>query len=134
MCIRKKRKVNAHSFESGFLRGSKFHSSPNPTFNNILNFKCFLLTSLSLTISWSLPKFVSIESVTPSSRVFSSTTVSSKASINSLALCLLHGPALTSVHDYWKDHSFDQMKSLGAYILIQDDGSQSGVGDEEQRC
>ena len=28
-------------------------------------------------------------------------------SINSLALSLLYGPTLTSVHDYWKNHSFD---------------------------
>ena len=28
-------------------------------------------------------------------------------SINSLALSLLDGPALTSIHDYWKNHSFD---------------------------
>ena len=28
-------------------------------------------------------------------------------SINSLAFILLYGPALTSVHDYWKNHSFD---------------------------
>ena len=27
--------------------------------------------------------------------------------INSLALCLLYGPILTSVQDYWKNHSFD---------------------------
>ena len=26
---------------------------------------------------------------------------------NSLALSLLYGPTLTSVHDYWKNHSFD---------------------------
>ena len=38
------------------------------------------------------------------SRVFSSTTVES---ITSLALSLLYGPALTSVHDYWKNHSFN---------------------------
>ena len=38
------------------------------------------------------------------SRVFSSTTVWKQ---NSLALCLLYGPALTSIHDYWKDNSFD---------------------------
>ena len=31
----------------------------------------------------------------------------SKASINSSALSLLFGPTLTSVHDYWKNHSFD---------------------------
>ena len=28
-------------------------------------------------------------------------------SINSLVLSLLHGPVLTSIHDYWKNHHFD---------------------------
>ena len=28
-------------------------------------------------------------------------------SVNSLMLSLLYGPTLTSVHDYWKNHSFD---------------------------
>ena len=28
-------------------------------------------------------------------------------SINSLALSLLHSPTLTSIHDHWKNHSFD---------------------------
>ena len=28
-------------------------------------------------------------------------------SINSSVLSLLYGPALTSVHDYWKNHNFD---------------------------
>ena len=28
-------------------------------------------------------------------------------SINSSALSLIYGPALTSVHDYWRNHSFD---------------------------
>ena len=28
-------------------------------------------------------------------------------SINSSALSLLYGPILTSIHDYWKNHSFD---------------------------
>ena len=28
-------------------------------------------------------------------------------SINSLVLSPLYGPALTSIHDYWKTHSFD---------------------------
>ena len=27
--------------------------------------------------------------------------------MNSLMLSLLYGPTLTSVHDYWKNHSFD---------------------------
>ena len=29
-------------------------------------------------------------------------------SINSLVLSFLYGPNLTSIHDYWKNHSFDQ--------------------------
>ena len=37
------------------------------------------------------------------SRVFSNTTV------NSLALSSLYSPNLTSIHDYWKNHSLDQM-------------------------
>ena len=36
------------------------------------------------------------------SRVFSNTTVQS---INSSALSFLHSPTLTSIHDYWKNHS-----------------------------
>ena len=38
------------------------------------------------------------------SRVFSNTTVQS---INSSVLNFLHSPTLTSIHDYWKNHSFD---------------------------
>ena len=36
------------------------------------------------------------------SRVFSNTTVKS---INSSMLSFLHGPILTSIHDYWKNHT-----------------------------
>ena len=42
------------------------------------------------------------------SRVFSGTI----QSINSLVLSLLYGSTLTSIHDYWKNNSFD-------YILCQ---------------
>ena len=38
------------------------------------------------------------------SRVFSSTTVQN---FNTSALSLLYGPTLTSIYDYWKNHSFD---------------------------
>ena len=38
------------------------------------------------------------------SRVFSNTTVQS---INSSVLSFLYSPTLTSIHDYWKSHSFD---------------------------
>ena len=32
-------------------------------------------------------------------------------SINSMALSLLYSPILTSVHDYWKNHSFDYLSA-----------------------
>ena len=38
------------------------------------------------------------------SRVFSNTTVQN---INSLVLSFLYSPTLTSIRDYWKNHSFD---------------------------
>ena len=38
------------------------------------------------------------------SRIFSNTTFQS---IISLVLSLLYDPTLTSIHDYWKNHSFD---------------------------
>ena len=38
------------------------------------------------------------------SRVFSNITVQKH---NSLALSSLYGPTLTSIHDYWKNHSFE---------------------------
>ena len=31
----------------------------------------------------------------------------SSKNINSWAFCLIYGPALTSIHDYWKNHSSD---------------------------
>ena len=40
------------------------------------------------------------------SRVFSNTTIQS---IDSLALSFLYSPTLTSIHDYWKNQSFDYM-------------------------
>ena len=39
-------------------------------------------------------------------------------SINSLVLSLLYGPTLTSIHDYWKNYSFDYM-----YFCWQNDVS-----------
>ena len=38
------------------------------------------------------------------SRVFSNTTVQKQ---NSSVLCFLYSPTLTSIHDYWKNHSLD---------------------------
>ena len=34
-------------------------------------------------------------------------------SINSLVLSLLHSPILTSIHDYWKNHSLDRWTFVG---------------------
>ena len=41
------------------------------------------------------------------SRVFSKFTSPQFKSINSSALSFLYGPTLTSIDDYWKNHSFD---------------------------
>ena len=41
------------------------------------------------------------------SGVFSNTTVQKH---HFLALSFLHSPTLTSIHDHWKNHSFDQME------------------------
>ena len=50
------------------------------------------------------------------SRVFSNTTVQN---ISSLVLSLLYGPTLTSTHDYWKNHSFDQMDLCWQSIVLR---------------
>ena len=49
------------------------------------------------------------------SRVFSNTTVQS---ISSLALSLLYGLALTSIHDYWRNHSFDYTDFVGKVMSL----------------
>ena len=38
-------------------------------------------------------------------------------SINSLVLCFLYSPTLTSIHDYWENHSFDYMNLNPEYSL-----------------
>ena len=54
---------------------------------------------ISFTIDWF--NLLAVQGIL---RVFSSTTIQS---INSSVLSLLYGPALTFIHDYWKNHSFD---------------------------
>ena len=39
-------------------------------------------------------------------------------SINSSALSLLYGPTLTSVHDYWKNQSFDYTDLVGKVMSL----------------
>ena len=39
-------------------------------------------------------------------------------SINSSALSFLHSPTLTSIHDYWKNHSFDWWTFVGQVMSL----------------
>ena len=54
------------------------------------------------------------------SRVFSNITVgeSQFKSINSSVLSFLYSPTLTSIHDYWKNHSFDLMDFFGKVMPL----------------
>ena len=38
-------------------------------------------------------------------------------SINSLMLNLVYGPPLTSVHDYWKNHSFNYTQTFVSEVI-----------------
>ena len=55
---------------------------------------------------WSPPEWTGWISLQSKDSQESSPTPQFK-SINSLALSLLHSPTLTSIHDYWKNHSLD---------------------------
>ena len=56
-------------------------------------------------ISLALTGLISLQSK-GLSRVFSNTIVQKFKIISSSVLSLLYGPTLTSMHDYWKNHSF----------------------------
>ena len=66
------------------------------------NFNISASNGYSGLISFTLTGLISLQSKSLS-RVFSST----RAQKHSSALSLLYGPTLTSMHDYWKNHSFD---------------------------
>ena len=88
---------------------------------------CIVSNGLALPIRW--PKYWSISfSISPSNKYWGlisfrinwfdllavqgnqdSSPAPQFESISSLALSLLYGPALTSIHNYWKNHSFDYM-------------------------
>ena len=65
-----------------------------------------------------------LPSIFPSIRVFSNESGDSQESslvpqfknINSTALSLLYGPTFTSIHDYWKNHSFDHMVTIWTFV------------------
>ena len=65
-----------------------FNISPSNENSGLISFRidCFDLLTVQGTLKNSYP--------TPQSKV-----------INSLVLSLLYGPALTCIHDYWKNHS-----------------------------
>ena len=108
---------------SDAIQPSQPLSSPSPAINLSQHIRVFFNESV-LHIRW--PKYWNFSfNISPSneylglisfridlislefrgfSRVFSNTTVKS---INSSPLSLLYGPTLTSVHDYWENHSFD---------------------------
>ena len=75
------------------IRGPKywsfsFSNSPSNDYSRLISFR---IDRFDLLAVQGLPK--------PSNTQFEG--------INSLALSLLYGPTLTSIHDYWKNHSFD---------------------------
>ena len=76
-----------------------FSNSPSNEYSGLISFKIdyFDLLAVQGTLQ----------------EIFSSTTVQS---INSLALSLLYGPNLTSLHAYKKNHGFDSM-----YLCPQSD-------------
>ena len=65
-----------------------FSNSPSNDYSRLISFR---IDRFDLLAVQGLPK--------PSNTQFEG--------INSLALSLLYGPTLTSIHDYWKNHSFD---------------------------
>ena len=79
-----------------------FSISPSNEYSGLISFRTDWLISL-------LAKRLSLISLLAKrlSRVYSNTPQSE--SVSSSELCLLYGPSLTSLHDYWKTHSFGFM-------------------------
>ena len=73
-----------------FSKESVLHISPSNEYSELISFKIDGL--------WppSTPRDFQESSPTPQFK-----------SNNSLVLSFLYGPTLTSIHDYWKNHSFD---------------------------
>ena len=64
--------------------------------------------SIELAFCIRLPKYWSFSfSITPPNEYSESSPATQFESINSSELCLLYGPALKTIHDYWKNHSLD---------------------------
>ena len=63
-------------------------TSPSNEYSGLISFRMDWLDLLTVQESSPTPQF---------------------KNINSFVLNFLYGPTLTSIHDYWKNHSFDQM-------------------------
>ena len=61
-------------------------------------------------------------------RIFSNTIVQKFKSISSLELSFLYDPALTSIHDYWKNHSFERWTFVGKIMHPWGRGKGNGDG------
>ena len=72
-------------------RTFSFRISPSNKYSGLISFRIGLTGSISLQ-----SKRLSRVSLAPQFE-----------SISSLVLSLLYGPTLTSIHDYWKNYSFD---------------------------
>ena len=66
-----------------------FSISPSSEYSGLISFRIDWLDLLAVQGTFKSPPAPQFES------------------IHSLVLSLLYGPALTSIHDYWKNHSFD---------------------------
>ena len=110
----------------GAFQPSHYLSPPSPPAFNLSQHESFAMSQLFTCIRW--PKYCSFSfSVSPSSEYselisfrthwFDLPPRDSQESslapqfkrIHSSVLSLLYGPTLTSVHDHWKNHTFDYM-------------------------
>ena len=88
-------RIRVFSNESALLirwpkyRNLSFSISPSNEYSGLISFRTDWFDLLSVQGTLKSPSAPQLES------------------INSLVLSLLYGPTLTSIHDYWKNHSLD---------------------------
>ena len=87
--------IRVFSNESVYIRWPKywsfsFRTSPSNEYSGLISFRMDWLDLLAVQRT--------LQQSSPTSQF---------KSINSSALSFLYGPALTSIYDYWKNHSFD---------------------------
>ena len=71
-----------------WLKYWNFSIGPSNEYSELISFRIDWFDFLAVQLSSPIPQF---------------------ENINSLMLSLLYGPSLTSIHDHWKNHSFDYM-------------------------